>query len=90
LNEEFLIELGRTGDLTSLATRIPNARRELNQPAIQVNNTDITNTVVNLTTINTAKKIQEEINTITNTNVRNLDALPNQITRVRERLKQNH
>lgn len=61
----------------------------MNQAAIQVNNTNIANTVVNPANTNTAENIQREINTITNTNIRNLDALPNQITRIRERLNQN-
>lgn len=89
LNEEFLVELEKTGNLASFAIRIPAIKNKLNQTAIPVNTINITNTVVNLANTNTAKSIQDEINAITNTNIKNLDALPNQITRVREKLNKN-
>ena len=89
LNEEFLVELERTGNLAGLTNRINGARNGLNQNPIQVNNTAITNAVVNPANMNTVQNIEREINTITNTNIRNLDVLPNQITRIRERLNQN-
>ncbi|MEI6119072.1 MAG: hypothetical protein WCP92_07885 [bacterium] len=89
LNEAFLVELERTGNLANLGNRITTTRGRLNQNHIQVNNINIANTVVNPANTNTVQNIQREIDTIANTNVRNLDALPNQTTRIRERLNEN-
>lgn len=91
MNQEFLVELEKTGNLANLATRITTTRGKLNQTAIQINNTNIniTNTVINLANTLTAKDIQKEIDTIANVNVKNLDVLPNQISGIRGRLNEN-
>ncbi|MEI6775017.1 MAG: hypothetical protein WCL18_10005 [bacterium] len=95
LNEEFLIELERTGNLANLANRITTTEARLNQQYIQVNTTDITNTVVtpavlrNQAGVLTTQNIQNQINNITNNNLTQLNNLPNQTQRIRERLTQN-
>ncbi len=89
LNQEFLLELEKTGNLAKLDNRITKNKNKLKQSAIKIKNTNITNTVVNTANVGTVENIQKEINTITNTNIKNIDGLPNQITRIRERLNKN-
>ncbi len=93
LNDELINQLTTTRNLVDLGTRIttvwgtfPNIVNGVQTP-LQVNNTNIPSTSIGA--IATAANIQTQINTITNTSTPALDALPNQISQIRNRLNQN-
>jgi len=89
LNEEFLVELERTGNLSNLPTRITTTIQRLVQTAIQVNGTDIANTVITPANVNTVQNIQTQIDAINNNYLPPLTNLPTQIQTLRNRLTEN-
>ena len=89
LDSESLLELQRTTNLSNLQNRVNNTLNWLNQNYISINWNNIVDTVINPANINSAQNIQNEVNTISNTNMRNIDNLPNQIQTVRNRLNDN-
>lgn len=90
LDDELILELNRTTDLSDLQNRVNNVLNWLNQNQITINWNNIASTVIIPANMNSIQNIQNAINNITNTHIRNIDNLPNQIQTIRNRLKDNH